>query len=251
MSALSVLPNALIWLNESAYTQCIPTKSILRESEGSWPAPVTLNENPRDKIIAGEDTKCNWDQEGVLMNAPFPLDHGNRRTRVHMTSEFSAPSTLPRFHPSPTVTQYQEQRLSREMMPQWSQKSGNGSIAVSSNSSLQPDANRGAPEGRYWCGICERSYIQRQGVTRHQRDVHEVSMCMHCRDFKWRRRHQLKEHLEEQHPDVDLAAALEEITRTRRKATKIKSHLRRQRASLVIEHTRTEHGTKSWPFRSM
>ena len=182
------------------------------------------------------------------MNAPFPLDHGNR-----MAFGFSVPSTLPVvFHPTPTVAQYQEQRPSREMMPQWSQKSGNGSIAVSPKSSLQPDENRGAPEGRYWCGICGRNYIQRQGVTRHQRDVHEVSLCMHCRSFKWRRRHQLKEHLEEQHPDVDLAAALDEITRTRRKATKIKSHLRRQRASLGIEHTRAEHhSTESWPFRSM
>ena len=185
------------------------------------------------------------------MNAPFPLDHGDRRARVRMTSEFSVPSALPGLHPTPTVARYQEQRASRKMMPRRSPKLWNGPIAVSPRLSLQPDEKSGAPEGRYWCSICGRNYIQQRGVTRHHRDVHEISLCMHCRKFKWHRRHQLREHLQEQHPDVDLSATLDEITKTRRKATKIKTDSRRQRASLVIEHARTEHSTESWPLRSM
>jgi hypothetical protein len=59
---------------------------------------------------------------------------------------------------------------------------------------------------------------------------------MHCRDFEWHRPHQLKRHIEEQHPDVDLPASLGEATKSRRKATKIKNHLRGQRASPTIEH---------------
>jgi hypothetical protein len=70
---------------------------------------------------------------------------------------------------------------------------------------------------------------------------------MYCSDFEWHRRHQLKAHLEKQHGDVDLFAALDEATRSRRKATKIKNHLRPQRA---IEYARWG-CVESWPHQSM
>jgi hypothetical protein len=101
---------------------------------------------------------------------------------------------------------------------------------VSPRPSLLPDGKRGASQGRYSCSICGLDFAQRQGVTRHHRDVHEVSSCTHCPDFKWYRPHQLRKHLEEKHPDIDLPASLGEVTRSRRKATKIENRLRRQRA---------------------
>jgi hypothetical protein len=69
--------------------------------------------------------------------------------------------------------------------------------------------------------------------------VHEVSLCLHCSGFEWHRRHQLKEHLEEQHPDIHVPAALAEATRYRRRATMIKNRLRGQQAfPPVIEYDR-------------
>ena len=64
----------------------------------------------------------------------------------------------------------------------------------------------------------------------HYRDGHEVSLCIRCGDFECHRRNQLKENPEEQHPGVNLSAALGEGIRSRRKTTIIKNHRRRQRA---------------------
>jgi hypothetical protein len=84
--------------------------------------------------------------------------------------------------------------------------------------------------GQYWCSICGRDYAQQQGFMQHYRDGHEVSLCIHCGDFECHRRNQLKENPEEQHPGVNLSAALGEGIRSRRKTTIIKNHRRRQRA---------------------
>lgn len=72
---------------------------------------------------------------------------------------------------------------------------------------------------RFWCNICGLDFSQRRGVRRHHRDKHEVSLCLHCDGFEWHRRDKLEEHLKEYHPDVHLAAALEEATRFRYRAT--------------------------------
>jgi hypothetical protein len=77
--------------------------------------------------------------------------------------------------------------------------------------------------GRYLC-VCGRSYSQIQGLRRHQREKHEASLCLYCGVFEWSRRYRLKEHLMKQHPDVDIAAALAEVTRTRRRETGGTSH---------------------------
>lgn len=94
--------------------------------------------------------------------------------------------------------------------------------AVSSRSPLKPS------EDRYRCSICNLYFAQKRGVTRHYRDVHEVSLCLYCSDFEWHRRHKLKEHLEEQHPDIHVPTALVEATRYRRKATMMKNRLQGQ-----------------------
>jgi hypothetical protein len=106
-------------------------------------------------------------------------------------------------------------------------------MAASSRSPLKPS------EDRYRCSICGSDFAQKRGVTRHHRDVHEVSLCLHCSGFEWHRRHQLKEHLEEQHPDVHVPAALAEATRYRRRATMIK---RRMHFPPAIEYYRWSWG---------
>jgi hypothetical protein len=181
----------------------------------------------------------NWQQEAVSMNAPSPLEHDHRYTYIRTPPAFSAPPTVPGSHPTPTAAQYQEQKAPRDM-PQRSQKSGDGSIAVSQRSPQRPDERRGAPDGRHPCSICGRTYVQKRGVTRHHRDVHEVSPCMHCDDFGWHRPPQLKKHIEKQHPDVDLPASLGEVTRSRRRVTIMENYLRQQRTSLATERVRIE-----------
>ena len=121
-------------------------------------------------------------------------------------------STLPDNHSLPIVLQYQE-RASTEILPQ-SQK-GNRPTAASSKTRLKSD-------DPLRCDICGRggyTVTQSRGVRRHIRDKHEDSFCPHCRGFrgfKWHRSDEYKKHLEEQHPDVDLHAALTEARNYRR-----------------------------------
>jgi hypothetical protein len=84
------------------------------------------------------------------------------------------------------------------------------------------------------CGLC---YEQKSGVTRHHRDVHEFSLCLHCSGFKWHRRHELRKHLEEQHPDVHVPAALAEATGYHRRATMIKNRQQGQPLPPVLDAT--------------
>jgi hypothetical protein len=152
------------------------------------------------------------------MNAPSV--QGSPYTRTDTTTNFSEPSTLPGIPRTPTAVRYQEQRASQDM-PQDLRGTGRGPAAVPSGSSRGPAAsgNGRAPAGRYLCDICSKSYSQPQGLKRHQREKHDASLCKHCGAFAWGRLYRLKEHLEEQHPGIDIAAALEEATRTRRRAT--------------------------------
>jgi hypothetical protein len=214
-------PESLVTYTHNGYSPVAhPSETeSLRQAMSSWPPQV--------------DTS-NWQQEAVSMNATSTLEHGHRYTYIRTPSEFPAPSTVP----TPTARQYQEHRAPRDM-PQRPQKSGDSSTA-SQRSPLRPDERRGTPDGRHSCSICGRAYVQPQGVTRHHRDVYEVSPCMHCTDFGWHRRHQLKKHIEKQHPDVDLPASLGEVTRSRRRATIMENYLRQQRTFLATEHVRIE-----------
>jgi hypothetical protein len=100
------------------------------------------------------------------------------------------------------------------------------------------------------CGDCGLGFDQKQGLTRHRRDKHEFSLCMHC-DFVWHRHCELKEHLLMQHPeipDANISRILGEVTKSRREATKIKT--RQQDSPLVIEDAGGdfgENGCASWP----
>lgn len=106
-----------------------------------------------------------------------------------------------------------------------------------------PDAVTGAPKTLHPCNKCDKQYAQPQGLTRHEREAHEISWCLICDDFRWSRRYQLTKHLKEQHPDVDIGATLYEATRRRREATMNKKYLRQQQASPpAIERNRRSHG---------
>ncbi len=147
---------------------------------------------------------------------------------THLTS---ALSSLPDNYCVPTAVHYQERASIK--ISQRSQNLGKCPSAASSRSPLRPDEGREASPGRdrYWCSICGRDFAQKRGVTRHHRDVHEVSSCLHCSDFEWHRRPELKEHIEEQHPDIHVSAALAEATRRRRIYTIIQKRLQGQNGS--------------------
>ena len=182
------------------------------------------------------------------MNAP--LDHSPQYTETHATSDFSVPSALPDNCSSPpTAVQYQE-RASTEI-PQEFQRQDlrKGRRAASLRSFSKPvKAPPNRREDRPRCSICGLGYKQKSGVTRHHRDVHEVSLCLLCSGFEWHRRHQLRGHLEEQHPDVHVPAALAEATRHRRRATMLKSRQQEQQAFPPViaydpQHEPTMQGT--------
>jgi hypothetical protein len=144
-----------------------------------------------------------------------------RSSRYMLTdTNFTEPSTLPGIPHTPTAIQYQEQRASRDMSHDL-RGTGRRPAAVPSGSSQAPGpaASGNRPAGRYLCRLCGKSYAQSQGLRRHEREKHDASLCTHCDAFTWGRLYRLKEHLEEQHPDIDIEAALDEATRMRRRAT--------------------------------
>jgi hypothetical protein len=104
---------------------------------------------------------------------------------------------------------------------------------------------RGDSKGPYSCNICGKVYAQPQGVTRHHREAHQVSVCMYCGEFRWGRLYQFKKHLKAKHPNVD-HTMLGGPTGSRRKVTRIRKQSPRQRVSPSIpEHDqrgRAEHG---------
>jgi hypothetical protein len=89
----------------------------------------------------------------------------------------------------------------------------------------------GTPKSLFSCDKCNKQYAQPQGVTRHQREVHEINLCPICNDFRWGRRYQLQKHLRERHPAINLDETLCEATRCRREAAMNKKHSRQQQAS--------------------
>ena len=196
----------------------------------------TSNEDQRDTRAnaATVDINRNGRQGGMVTNTPQALGHGHRYTGIHTTTyNDSVPSALPRISYQPAVVPYQEQSTPRDELRE-SHETGMGPTAASSWAPLSQ-----ATQARFWCSICGLCYAQEQGVTRHHRDVHEASLCKYCKRFKWHRRHQLEKHLQEQHPDIDLSAALREATRSRRRATIIKNH-RQRRVSPSIENVRLD-----------
>jgi hypothetical protein len=114
---------------------------------------------------------------------------------------------------------------------------------VPSQATVQPADIQGTSKSLFPCDKCNKQYTQPQGVTRHQREAHKISLCPICNNFRWSRPYQLTKDIKGQHPDINLDATLFEATRCRRKATKKKRHLRQQQASPpAIERDRRSHG---------
>jgi hypothetical protein len=153
------------------------------------------------------------------MSRNAPLDCSLQYPEIHATSDLLLSTLLDNYSP-PTVVQYREGASTE--IPQQFQNSGGGPTTASSRST------RKHKKKRYRCSICELDFAQRRGVTRHYRDVHEDSLCLHCKGFVWHRRHQLRVHLEERHPDIHLPAALAEATRRRRRATMTRNRTQEQ-----------------------
>jgi hypothetical protein len=107
--------------------------------------------------------------------------------------------------------------------------------ATTSRSYRRRAGIRGLPKRPYPCDICGKAYAQPQGVTRHHREAHQVSVCIYCGNFRWGRRYQLRKHLKEQHPNVDSDAVLGGPIGSRRKVTQNSKCSPRQRIC-TLEH---------------
>jgi hypothetical protein len=151
---------------------------------------------------------------------------------VEKTPNLSVSSTSPGISCTPTVVRYQEPSAS-QYRPQRFQKSGKRPAAPSSRSYRRRPRIREAPKRAYSCNICGKVYAQPQGVTRHQRETHQVRICVYCGDFKWGRPYQFRKHLKEQHPNVDPDTMLgsRRPTVSCRKVTIIPKHPPQQRVS--------------------
>ena len=115
-----------------------------------------------------------------------------------------------------------------------------GHAVVPSQGTVNPADMHGTPKSLFSCDKCDKQYAQPQGVTRHQREAHEVNLCLICKDFRWGRRYQLKKHLMERHPGVNLDETLCEA-KCRREAAISRMPLRQQQASSVIEYDLRSH----------
>jgi len=193
-------------------TACPTTKSYLRDFEGFAPAVV----------ISNEGSSLNSHQEGASTNGPPVQRH--EYTCVNKPPDDSLPSFLLGITREHTSVQQKAQHD----QPQKFQKAGNGPTATSWRSGRQPTTIHGAPRCRYLCSICGKGYAQRQGVTRHQREVHKTNLCRHCPTFEWGRPYLLREHLERCHPDIDPDVELEEVKRNSHRATTSTTHLPRE-----------------------
>lgn len=165
-----------------------------------------------------------WHQEDMAMHMPSRL-----YTRTNTMTNSLVPSIAPSIPRMPAVGSYEEQGAS-QVHYQESQRTGmrHDVVPVSSRPSRpsRPPlaaasgiTTHRAPMGRYPCNLCGKRYFQPQGLKRHQRESHGASRCMYCRGFKWGRPYLLRDHLKKRHPEVNIDAALEEATRTHRRAT--------------------------------
>lgn len=100
----------------------------------------------------------------------------------------------------------------------------------------------GAPKSLFPCDKCDKKYTQPQGVTRHQRERHEINLCPICNNFRWGRRYQLMKHLEKRHPGIDVDATLEGAGRCRRGATMNKRLQQQQASPPAFECDQRSHG---------
>jgi len=171
----------------------------------------------------------------MLMNT----SSGQRRRQyapVDTAHHFSASSNLPTISRTPISVQSQQQSAPRDELRR-SQLPRKGHAATTSRSYRRRTGIRGAAKRPYSCDICGNAYAQRQGVTRRQREAHQVRVCIYCGNFRWGRPYQLRKHLKDQHPNVDPDVVLGGHIGSRRKVTQISKCSPQQRVS-SLEHDR-------------
>ncbi|KAI0296864.1 hypothetical protein BC826DRAFT_188089 [Russula brevipes] len=181
------------------------TLPIAPRLEGFGLPPVIFDDRPRYIHRINANGTRNQSQRGVSIILS-DQSHQYQYIPVDIPSNFSVSSVLPEVPDVPIVVKDKEQNLSRDK-PQSLQKMGEGSVAVSLPSPRQPVGTRGTLK-RYSCNICGKRYAQSQGVRRHQRETHRANLCTYCYAFEWGRPYRFKEHLEKEHPNVDLNVAL-------------------------------------------
>ncbi len=123
-------------------------------------------------------------------------DPSHQYAPINSASNFSASLSIPTTSRTPTAVQHQLQSASRDRVKRFH-------ISKKARSYRRRTGISGAPKRPYSCNICGKAYAQPQGVTRHHREAHQVSVCTYCGDFRWGRRYQFRKHLTEWHPDVD------------------------------------------------
>jgi hypothetical protein len=155
---------------------------------------------------------------------------------VDAAHNFSASSNFPTISRAPVAVQSQQQSVSRDERRRF-QTLRNIHAATTSRSYRRRTGIRGAPKRSYSCDICGKAYAQPQGVTRHHREAHQVSVCPYCGNFRWGRPYQLRKHLKQQHPNVDPDTVLGGSIGSRRKVTQISKCSPQQRVS-TLEHER-------------
>lgn len=180
--------------------------------------------SPSTPPIGLVDVNATRDRHQEDVTTYTPSMQSRQYTRTNTTTNFLVPSIAPTssIPLMPTLGLYEEQIVSQGQ-DQESQSTADERQhdVVPSRSLRRPVGimNRRAPMGRYSCNVCGNRYSQLQGIKRHQREAHEASQCMYCRDFRWGRPYLLRGHLKKRHPEVNIDAALEEAMGTRRRAT--------------------------------
>ena len=145
---------------------------------------------------------------------------------VPIAPELSTSLTLQGTPCSSSMTQYGDQRASRDIpqqFPQISKEPAPLSLSRGSTSSDRSPSARQALKGSYPCGKCDKEFSQPQGLSRHRREIHEPRVCNICGAFKWGRRYLLREHLKKMHPEYDTDLALDEAAGVHHGASRLKA----------------------------
>jgi hypothetical protein len=169
------------------------------------------------------------------------LGHGHQYTRIHTTSNPSAPSTPPGISSKPTAVQYLGDSASRDRFRK-SQKS--------SSQSSRPPASIGGSlsKGPYPCDICGKKYAQRQGIRRHYRSIHDHrNSCSYC-DFEWSRPYLYRAHLKTKHCDAvsDAAQDSDEATWTSHRVANTANSPQQQPVLTLIPEHGQRGSTETW-----
>ncbi|KAI0255249.1 hypothetical protein BJV78DRAFT_754161 [Lactifluus subvellereus] len=156
---------------------------------------------------------------------------------VTISPDFPTPLTLQGIPCNSPKTQYEDQRVSRDIprqFPQMSKDPAPTSLSRGPASSGRSPSAREALERSYSCEKCDKEFTQPQGLNRHRREIHEPKTCTFCGAFKWGRRYLLKEHLKKKHPELNTDSALAHHGATRGS----KCSTRRQVPLSAVEHHR-------------